>query len=55
MNKRETELEIIQIEFTKHGKETTTSMGAGLDIYRANAPRVEQFDGVVVRAKEAMR
>ena len=71
MNKRETALEIIRIEFAKHGKATPTATrtylenrishgaylkaaNAGLDIYMANAPRVEQFDGVVDRALKAV-
>ena len=70
MNKRKIALEVIRIEYAKHGKETAISMRAytdnriswdarnvavkaGLKIYRANAPRVEQFDGVVDRAMEA--
>ena len=69
MNKRETALEIIRIEFAKHGKATPTSTRAyvenriswmaynravkrGMDIYMANAPKVEQFDGVVDRASD---
>lgn len=69
MNKRETALEVIRIEYAKHGKETAISMRAytdnriswdarnvavrtGLKIYRANAPRVKQFDGIVDRASE---
>lgn len=71
MNKRETALEIIRIEFTKHGKATPTSTRAyvenriswmaynkaatrGLDAYLKAAPRVEQFDRVVMRALEKL-